>query len=51
MIILPFQVIKKAQYFGLSLDSFFTLTIQLDEKKSDVGAQISARFPKRAIAR
>ena len=31
MIILPFQVIKKAQYFGLSLDSFFTLTIQLDE--------------------
>jgi len=31
LIILPFAGIKKAQYFGLELDSFFTLTIQLDE--------------------
>jgi hypothetical protein len=34
MIILPSADIKKAQYFGLMLDSFFTLEIQTDEKKT-----------------
>jgi hypothetical protein len=34
MIILPSAAIKKAQYFGLVLDSFFTLAIQIDEKNT-----------------
>jgi hypothetical protein len=34
MIILPSADIKKAQYFGLMLDSFFTLAIQIDEKNT-----------------
>lgn len=40
MIILPSAEIKKAQYFGLVLDSFFTLEIQIDEKKRPLEVDI-----------
>jgi len=40
LIILPSAAIKKAQYFGLVLDSFFTLEIQIDEKKRPLEVDI-----------
>jgi len=41
LIIPPFSEIKKAQFFGLGIDSFFTLKIQSDENQ---GKKISYKF-------